>query len=242
MLLEVLGSSSQGNCYLLGNQSEYMMIECGVPVKEVQKAIDFNISKIAGAIITHEHGDHSKYTQKFLEKNIPCYMSKGTKESLKINHSFAKVMDELQEYHIGSFTVKPFGVNHDAKQPFGFLIYHKECGLVLFATDTYYLDYKFSGLNNVLIECNYRHDILQKNVELGVLPAFLKKRTERSHMEFDTCKDVLLQNDLSSVKNIVLIHLSPGNSNADEFKNDMEVSLNKPVHIASKGLKIEFNK
>lgn len=38
-------------------------------------------------------------------------------------------------------------------------------------------------------------------------------------MSFETCIDALKANDLTGVKNIVLIHLSPQNSNAKLFKN-----------------------
>ena len=48
MHLKCLGSSSAGNCYLLENETECLMIECGIPIKEVKKAMNFNIRKIVG--------------------------------------------------------------------------------------------------------------------------------------------------------------------------------------------------
>ena len=51
MYLKVLGSSSKGNCYLLDNGNEALMIECGIAIKNVQKAVDFDINRIAGCII-----------------------------------------------------------------------------------------------------------------------------------------------------------------------------------------------
>lgn len=242
MQLKVLGSSSKGNCYLLDNGKDCLMIECGVAFKEVQKAVNFEVSRICGAIISHEHGDHAKHVQKCLNSCIPCYASQGTIDALKIQSPLAHAMDALKVHKIGNFKVQPFATEHDAAQPFGFLIFHPECGKVLFATDTHYLRYTFQGLNNILIECNYRQDILDANVEAGKLPNGLRARTIKSHMEFETCKETLLANDLSSVNNIVLIHLSDGNSNEREFKQGIETATGKTIHIAQGGMTIEnFN-
>lgn len=55
MQLVVLGSSSKGNCYLLQNENDCLIIEAGVRFKEVKEVLDFNISKIRGVLISHEH-------------------------------------------------------------------------------------------------------------------------------------------------------------------------------------------
>ena len=92
------------------------------------------------------------------------------------------------------------------------------------------------------IECNYRHDLLENHITAGRIPAALLDRTLESHMSFDTCKEALLVNDLSKVNNIVLIHLSDGNSNAEEFRNDIHKATGKTVWVADKGMSIKFNK
>lgn len=243
MELKVLGSSSKGNCYLLDNGKEALMIECGIAFKNVQKAVGFDINRIAGCIISHEHGDHAKHVGKCLDARIPCYMSAGTRNALGLaSHPLAHTMDEQVVNVIGNFGVMPFATEHDAAQPFGFLICHKETGTVLFATDTYYLQYTFDGLNNIMIECNYRQDILDANVEAGTIPAKLRARTMKSHCSLDTCREILLANDLSKVNNIVLIHLSDGNSNAKEFRQGIMEATGKTIHIAESGMTINFNK
>ena len=55
MNLKVLGSGSSGNCYLLENETECLVIEAGLPLMEVKKAIGFNIKKIVGVVASHEH-------------------------------------------------------------------------------------------------------------------------------------------------------------------------------------------
>ena len=246
MDLKVLGSSSKGNCYLLDNGKEALMIECGIAFKEVQKAVDFNINRIAGCIISHEHGDHAKHVKKCLESRIPVYGSQGTIDALisptgDVPNLVCR-MGELTIHKIGGFRVQPFATQHDAAEPFGFLIYHPECGIVLFATDTYYLQYTFDGLNNIMIECNYRQDILDANVEAGTIPAKLRARTMKSHCSIDTCKEILEANDLSGVHNIVLIHLSDANANAVQFQEEIQRQTLKTVTVASPGIIINFNK
>jgi phosphoribosyl 1,2-cyclic phosphodiesterase len=243
MELIILGSSSRGNGYILSNDSEALVIECGQPLLEVKKELDFNVNKVVGAIVSHEHGDHSKYVNDFLNNRINVYMSPGTDKALKTTAKYLPLLVKSGERKkLGNFTVLAFDVKHDCNEPLGFLIHHPEMGNMLFATDTYYLPYNFDGLTNILIECNYREDILQANIEKGNLPKALRNRTLQSHMSFATCKEALLANDLSKVNNIVLIHLSDGNSNADEFKRDIHAATGKTVHIAERGLRIPFNK
>lgn len=246
MQLKILGSSSKGNCYLLDNGKEALAIECGVAFKDVQKAVNFDILRIKGAIVSHEHGDHAQYVEKFIESRVPVYMSTGTFHEVtkKFKSRFLSplLMEVGNIVKIGNFKIQPFDTQHDSVEPFGFLIFHPECGMVLFATDTYYLHYTFAGLNNILIECNYRQDILQENIEAGLLPKVLARRTIKSHMEFETCKEILQANDLSEVHNIVLIHLSDGNSNAVEFQQGIAELTHKIVTVARSGMTINFNK
>ncbi|NLO70239.1 MAG: MBL fold metallo-hydrolase [Porphyromonadaceae bacterium] len=245
MELTVLGSSSAGNCYILQNEHEALIIECGVNFKEVTKALNFNLKKVAGCLISHEHGDHSKYINDFLNSAITVWTSSGTNKALipKIKGFRLPLLLEAGIMtRIGNFKIIPFHMKHDCAEPYGFYINHPEMGNTLFATDTYYLPNKFAGLNHILIECNYRMDILMKNVEAGRIPALLLKRTQESHFEYENCKNALLANDLSGVRNIVLIHLSDSNSHAIDFKQGIENATGKPVHIAEKGLKLNFNK
>lgn len=48
MRLIVLGSNSLGNCYILENKKEALIIEAGVPFQEVKKAMNYDIGKIVG--------------------------------------------------------------------------------------------------------------------------------------------------------------------------------------------------
>lgn len=242
MRLKVLGSGSSGNCFLLENKSECLVIEAGINFKEVLKAIDFNISKIVGCLVSHEHKDHSKYIRQFTQSGIKLYMSAGTAEELEIKSHYINTVPAGKAFKIGNYNVIAFKVQHDAAEPFGFYINHAETGNVLFATDTYYISNRFKDLNNILIECNYDKDILQKNIQNGIVSKDLKNRILESHMEIQTCIDCLKANDTRQVCNVVLIHLSGNNSNAENFKAKVQNIMSfSNVYIAEKGLDIEFN-
>jgi len=241
MELTVLGSSSNGNCYLFQNDNEALVVECGVSLKEVKKAVDFNISKIAGALVSHEHGDHAGHIGEFVEAQIPVYLSKGTREKLALSNSFnIKTIEKGNYFKVGNFKIVAFDTVHDAAEPLLFLIYHKETGVVLFATDTSYIKYKFNGLNNVLIECNYCPDILDGNVKNGIVTRSRYERVVMNHCSIETCKEFFAAIDFTEVNNIVLLHLSSQNSNERECKKIIEQITNKNVYIAKKHLKINL--
>jgi phosphoribosyl 1,2-cyclic phosphodiesterase len=243
MQLLVLGSSSSGNCYLLTNGNETLVIEAGVSFMEVKKALSFNISTIVGCIVSHEHQDHAKYFNEYLAAGITVYASIGTVSALKNVNPINEPVTFLhgKKINIGNFEVMPFDIIHDAAQPYGFIIRHPECGKILFITDTYYCDYTFKGLNHFIVEANYSKQCLDKAIEEGITSPSQRSRIETSHMSLQTCKELLNANDLSQVQNIVLIHLSSGNSNSDQFKQEIEASTGKQTTIAAKGVTVNFS-
>jgi phosphoribosyl 1,2-cyclic phosphodiesterase len=237
MQLSVIGSNSSGNAYILQASNGRLLIECGVSFTQIKRALGFNYENVA-AIVSHCHGDHSKAIADVLKAGIPVYAMKDTLEAKGVlDHHRAHAIIGNNTHQIGAFRIFPFPVNHDVPC-FGFLIYHPECGMTLFLTDTFYCDYTFPGLNNIIVEANHDTDILDNN---GT-PGFLRDRIIQSHMNLDTCKELLLANDLSAVNNIVLIHLSNSNSDARMFRKEIENITGKTVHIAEAGMVVPFNK
>ncbi|MDO4692617.1 MAG: MBL fold metallo-hydrolase [Porphyromonadaceae bacterium] len=241
MRLIVLGSSSSGNSYLLDSGREVLLLECGLPIKKIKQALGYDLSRLCGALVSHEHGDHARCAREIAEAYIPTYMSRGTAEALGLEGR-AKTLMPMQMVRIGEFKVIGFNVKHDCREPFGFLIDHPDMGTMAFATDTYYLPNRFRGLSHLMIECNYRADILQRNVDEGIVSVAQYNRTLQSHMSYETCLEALAANDLSQVHNIVLIHLSPTNSSADEFERGVREATGKIVSVAKAGLELNFNK
>ena len=55
MKLKVLGSGSSGNCYLLSTENETLILDCGLPIKEIKKGLNFDLGGIKGVLVTHAH-------------------------------------------------------------------------------------------------------------------------------------------------------------------------------------------
>ncbi|HGM3182405.1 TPA: MBL fold metallo-hydrolase [Clostridioides difficile] len=234
MKIKVLGSSSRGNCYLLQLENETLILECGVSYKEILKGLDFNLKSVVGCLVTHEHKDHSKAIAELVSSGIDVFTSKGTLEALKIENHRTKIIKSEELFKIGNFKIMPFSTKHDAVEPLGFLINHKEIGNLLFITDTYYCEYNFNNLNHVMIECNYSKDLLDSNKD----KIYLRNRIVKSHFELSNVINFLRANDLSNIKTITLLHLSEDNSDKDLFIREIEKNIGIPVVVAEKGLEI----
>lgn len=241
MKLKVIGSNSKGNSYLLENETEALLIECGVGFPSVKKAINFNISKIVGCIVTHEHKDHCISMNEVMKAGVDVYASKGTFEALSVSGHRAKAVKCETPFLVGGFKIMPFDAKHDAAEPFGYLINHKETGNILFLTDSYYCPYTFPYLNNLIIESNFSQAIIDSKMEKGSLPKFLRDRILKSHMSLETCKEFLKSNNLTKVNNIVLIHLSDSNGNEQQFVREVKELTGKNVTAAKEGVEINFN-
>ena len=239
MRLKVIASSSKGNCYIIGNKEEILILEFGVTFASIKKGVDFELDKVVGVLLTHSHKDHSKCAKDIVKARLPLYSSAGTFNAIGVQ---GNVMTEGKVYKIGNFKVLPFGIMHDVPEPFGFLINHPDTGNILFATDTYFLPNRFANLSHILIEANYSDEIIEDNLRKGIVNGYLRDRTLESHMSLKTTIETLQANDLGKVVTIVLLHLSDRNSNAQQFKNEVWLSTGKPTFVAEPGLDIKITK
>lgn len=227
-----LASGSRGNCYWLTDGSTPLLLEAGIQFKEIQKGLNFRIAEIASCLISHEHKDHCKAVRDVMKAGIDCYMSAGTAEALGISGHRLHIIQARQQFQLGSWAVLPFETQHDAAEPLGFLLANKTGEKLLYATDTYYIRYRFRGLTHIAVECNYSMDILRANIEAGLVEPALKKRILKSHFSLEHVKEFLKANDLSKVQEIWLLHLSDQNSDAERFKREVQELTGKAVYIA----------
>ena len=231
MKITSLASSSRGNCYLIQDGISSLLLECGIQLKKVREII--KLSVLDGCLITHEHKDHSKYAKEII-KYTGIWASEGTLSTIDLGPYDYRATEVKagQSYKVGAFTVVPFEVEHDAKEPLGFLVYsHHLNEKLLFATDTYYIKNRFNGLDYIMIECNFASDIMYRNIEAGRIPKLVAKRLFESHFELENVKKFLLAQDLSTVKAIYLLHMSDGNSDAERFKREIQELTGVPTYI-----------
>lgn len=233
MRIRPLASSSEGNAYLVSDGVTQFLLDCGLPIKQLKQATGYNLTSLAGCLVTHQHGDHAKAAADLMRAGVDVYMSTGTAQALALSGHRLKLVSAREQFALGSWTILPFEAIHDAEEPLNYLLAGPG-GKLAYITDTAYCPYRFSGLTHILLEVNYARDILDANVESGALPAAMRRRIIRSHMGLDTAKDFLRANDLSQVREIWLIHLSDGNSDAARFKREVQGLTGKPVYVAEK--------
>ncbi|WP_432355279.1 MBL fold metallo-hydrolase [Sporosarcina sp. A2] len=230
--IKTLATGSTGNCYWISDGSTSLLLECGISFKQIQKALNFKTSDLAGVLVTHEHKDHCKAIKQVADRGLDIYMSPGTKVALGIEHHRFKAVENKKQFRIGTWTILPFDVQHDVSEPFGFMLANQDGERLLFATDTYYIRYKFPGLTHLMIECNYSQQILDDNADHGRIPSFLRERVMESHFSLENLIAFLKANDLSKVEEIHLLHLSDSNSDAVEFKKTVQAATGKVVYVA----------
>jgi len=221
-------SSSRGNCYGLTDGTTPLLLEAGVPVRKLRRLA--TISKIAGCLVTHNHGDHAVAVKDLTRAGISCYMSAGTAEAIGVSNHRVRPVAALKQFTIGSWKILPFEAVHDAAEPLSFLLQSGQ-DKVLFATDTAYIKHRFKGLTQIMIECNYHYPSLIKSIESGYVTISQKNRLLKSHLSLDNVVEFLKANDLSAVQGIWLLHLSDSNSDEQHFKKTIQELTGKPVTV-----------
>lgn len=240
MFIKVLGSSSAGNAYVVGDDKEQLIIEAGMPLHKVEEALNFNLCSVQGVLISHEHGDHAGFAKQYIA-HFPIYATTGTlREARLLTHPNAHPIGYMRLFRVGDFNIIAFKTEHDAQEPAGFIIQLPDRSKLLFATDTYYLHYTFKNINHWLLECNYDEGILRRNVATGEVHPKVAERVRKSHMNLAQCIDTLRSNDLSKTREIILIHLSAQNSLRDMFVGEVAKATGRYVVSAQKGLNIEL--
>ena len=239
MVLKVLDSGSSGNCYILESDTEALIIEAGVPLKEVKIALGFNIRKIVGVVVSHSHGDHARYISEYEKAGIRTF----------IPYEFSNHVSAECNY-MGGFRIKDFALtdnngvfkhnNSDGSECpcYGFYIAHKDIGSMVYVSDTELIKWKFQKqkLNHILVEANYSMDFVDKEQ-----PNY--EHVLRGHMNIDTTLDFISTNDNPALRNVVLLHLSDKNADSAEFlqKTKETVKYGADCYIAEKGLVVDLN-
>lgn len=229
LTIKTIASGSSGNCYWIDDGRTVLMIECGIIFKKIREAFNFQLSGIAGCLISHEHKDHCKAIKDLINAGVDCYLSRGTADATGVNSHRIKIIQARKQLSIGSFQILPFEVQHDVEN-FGFLL-QSGTEKLLFATDTYYIKYKFKGLTHIMIECNYSKKILDENIAAGIVPGAMRHRLLESHFELGQVRFFMMANDLESVREIHLIHISESNGDPGLFQKEIQQITGKPVYI-----------
>lgn len=239
MRIEVIASGSSGNAYALHQEGAApLLIEAGVQYKRLQAALKHQVTSLAGALISHEHGDHGKAAQNLTRAGVDVYATAGTLGALKLAghraHALSPIEPRVIDRH---WTVMAFPAVHDAAEPAGFLVSSADGDRLLYLSDSSYCAHTFANLTLVMIEANYSEAIMHERVMSGSLDKLVAVRTIRNHMSLERCIQLLHANDLSRVREIVLLHLSDGNADERGFREAVERATGIPTSVAGEGVR-----
>lgn len=225
MNITPIASSSKGNAYLISDEKTTILLECGLPLKELKHRTKYVVpAKIDACFVSHCHNDHSKCLKDLLNAGVQCYALNHTFAAKGImDHRKAKVIKPYSPYYVNTMLIIPLEMNHDVPCV-GFFVSSRETGeRLLFATDTYMIKDAPVELTHIMIEANYDVDLVEDDA--------LKNRLFKSHMSIDSTVHYLKSIDLSSVKKIYLLHLSNRHSNEADFKKRVQAATGKIVEV-----------
>lgn len=230
------GSGSSGNSYAIKCNNETLLLELGLPCKEILRGLNYNINDVVGCLVSHAHSDHADQStiNKLIQYNIPIY---SCEETRKIHKRITTIKKRLKTT-IGGFKIQAIPLKHSC-ECYGYVIEHQEIGKLVFATDCSEFCYRIKNVNHWLIECNWSEDVLIDNM---CNDAEMRSRHEQ-HLELEDTILALKENFSSSVNTIVLLHLSNGNSNEQMFKQRVSEELGFfNIHVAKKDLSLHLEK
>lgn len=215
MTLKCINSGSSGNCYTLNSDSgETLILDCGMPIKEIKKGLNWNIRNVVGCIVSHVHADHSKSVKDFEAIGIPILAP--------------YLGDSCKSMNMGEFTVKPFDLttidgnwthtdaNGEPCPIFGFIITHPDMGRMLYITDCEVIKWKFKYIDHILLGVNYDKDMVDWSNPAKNNHVF------RGHLEIGTACDFVKANYSDRLQNVIMCHLSSENADSDSFIEKMK--------------------
>lgn len=213
-----LGSGSKGNCMVVTNGKNSVLIDAGLsPRTTMTKLSQVGIlpHELDAVLVTHEHSDHIRSIAE-IAAVAPVYSHTETLDAIgKIVPLPYKQTMEVDEkgFRLGSMDVTPFRVSHDAVYPFGFVI-KDEDDSVCYMTDTGYIGKGMMrmalGCNKVVLESNHDKEMLIR----GAYPEYLKRRILSDTGHLCNEESALTCGELAKngTKKILLAHLSENNN------------------------------
>lgn len=221
MFVRCIGTGSSGNCYALyDNDGKILLLDLGLARKQILRGIEFNVSDVVGAVVSHEHGDHAKAVKDFENMGIPLFAPYKSLEPMSFKDG-SQV--KVQAFDLTDKNGKFMHTNNDGSECpcYGFLIEHEDMGKILYITDTELVKWRFSGINHILISCNYQKKYISDSA----------KRTHvlRGHMELETVKNFIKANKSNDLRTVILCHLSQDSADPLECLSEVQKVVEEGV-------------
>lgn len=236
MKIVCLASSSAGNCYIIQNKQQVLMVEAGLDLRNTRSrlaSLNLKLSDISAVLISHKHKDHcDPITVDRLRMSSLVLGNNDTIDYLRLTLQDTLNLVKFKNFEpfdIDNFRVRAFELNHDV-EAHGFIIEDLENNeKLLFMNDTEYVRWNFGNesFDFIMIECNHLYDKIH-NLEPH------RQRTIKSHMELGTTIKTLKNVNLSNAKAIYLMHLSDQLSDEALMINEVQAATGIPTYACLK--------
>lgn len=243
MNLEVLASSSAGNCYYIeldrkDQEPVKLLVEAGITYKEIVKKLAIagkQINELDAVLITHGHQDHCVARNDLIKRGFRVYGN-----SLMASNEDYILSHHTEKYVAANTKVFAFSVEHDVENPLGFVI-QTDMETILFATDLKFFKSDLSKIkfDHIFIEANYDGRVIhfaRKNAEDKGDKSEIARysRLIHSHMSISNAVRTLEKLDLTRCKSIWLIHLSDRHANELQFKAQVKEATKTNCFVCKK--------
>ena len=205
MFVRCIGTGSQqGNCYALyDNDGKILLLDLGLARKQTLKGIDFNVSDVVGAVVSHGHGDHARAVKNF--ENMGVHVFKRWAHE-----------DITDRVTFGGFKAISFHLPHNGTDNYGFYI-KADGQKILYLTDFEYCKYNFKSLqvNHIICECNYQQELVSRDLANY-------EHKIRGHCSLETCKSFIDANKTSALRTVILCHMGQETTIAEECLSEVQ--------------------
>ena len=223
--------SESGNCYALqSDDGHYILLDCGVSYKVIERACNYETGKIDFALCSHVHEDHAYGIPKLIGSGIAVYSN----SEVYAKYQGTKILSPNKVFSEAKWKVIPFSVphTHNTGEPcenYAYIIF-MDGQKLLYLTDWMYCKYDLSryNINHFLIAVNYTDLEDDNQGKIG--------HVVRGHSSLETVKEFLRTSMTDSCKNILACHLSNRNADADQILTELtELAPTSNVAIMKKG-------
>lgn len=231
MKIKSIASGSSGNAYVIDSKGFKLLIECGVPYKQIKKALDYDVDKVLGCLISHNHNDHSGFAYQInLESCIRIYCTTETAKkkdllsTVELQHQkFYQIEDKFSLYPL---ELSHFNTDGTRVETYGFLIYsYLENKSLFYLSDTGKACAPIANLSYLMIEANHSMSAL---VNSGLKPSVVN-RIAKSHLDIDQVCNFVKKH--RTLEQIWLLHMSDGHGDEAEFKRRVQEVSGVPVVV-----------
>ncbi len=237
LFIASLNSGSNGNCYYVGNEHDAVLIDAGISCRETERRmlrLGLSIKNVRAIFVSHEHSDHINGIPILSKKyQLPVYITRPTMQSggLILEAHLPIPFAAFQTTSFGDLQVTAFPKQHDASDPYSFIISCRDIKVGVFTDIGVACENvvsHFSQCHAAFLEANYDDEMLDK----GGYPYHLKRRIRggQGHLSNKQALELFVSSRPTFMSHLLLSHLSK-NNNDPQLVQDLFDSVAEDVTV-----------